>query len=331
MFNINKTTKSLLLVLVMVVAAAGGAMAAAPTVNTETTDTTYTTEIQDGGTQTYNATTATNFSWSADSANSKIVIEQDNDTLFSATPDHDTEASGTYYYNVTLADDGSDYSGLDVDAGADATLNVTLINNTEAENPDKTNVSWTFANGNVEAFQDVESDDVQTPSEDGYFASLTSSDDDTDPAKVEETTVGIAGNDTETITMSVAGTGLGNALDASAEDADSGDVIWASATSVDGEYIVVANEEAPDKEWFDDSSAYATYDSDAQTLTYHNVNERTSEDAKDVELTATGNDGLGLGNTASMLSSYDASTTTAWTTAAWNADYNEPNWEDVDE
>jgi len=71
------------------------------------TDTTYTTEIEDGGTQAYNATTATNFSWSADSANSKIVIEQDNETLYEATPDHEDEASGTYYYNATLADDGS--------------------------------------------------------------------------------------------------------------------------------------------------------------------------------------------------------------------------------
>jgi len=329
MFNINKTAKSLLLVLVMVVAAAGGAMAAAPTVNTETTDTTYTTEIEDGGTQAYNATTATNFSWSADSANSKIVIEQDNETLYEATPDHEDEASGTYYYNATLADDGSDYDGLEADAGEDVTLNVTLINNTEADDPDTTNVSWTFANGNAEAFANVEDADLQTPAEGGIASSLAFwSDDETDPAKLEEKTVGIEGNETETITVSVAGTPMADALDASTEDAEDGDVIWSSAASMDGEYIAVTAGEEPDTEWFEDGSTYAVYDSDDKTLTYHNVDERTSEDQQDLELSATGNDGLGIGNTASMLQSYDASN--AWVTAAWNADYNEPEWEDVE-
>ncbi len=326
MFN-NKTTKSLLLVLVMVLAAAvGGVHAADPSTNTETTDTPYTTEIEDGGTQAYNATTATNFSWSADSANSKIVVEQDNETLFSATPDHEDEASGTYYYNQTFADDGSDYSGLDADAGEDVTLNVTLINNTEADDPDETNVSWTFANGNEVAFQDVEGVDVQEPSEDGYF----SSDDSSDKAKTDST-VGIAGNETETVIVSVAGTPMANALDASSEDTESGDILWGSATGLEDGYVLISNSEAPDTEWFDDSSSYVTYDSDAEKLTYHNINERVDEDAKDVELSATGNDGLGLLNMASMLQSYDASTTTAWTTAAWNADWTEPEWEDADE
>ena len=336
MFNLNKP-KSLLLVAIMLVAAVGGAMAAAPVVNTETTDTTYTSDLTDGGTQAYNATTSTNFSWSADSANSKIVIEQGNDTLYTATPQNpegvDTDTSGTndtWYFNTTLANDGSDYSGLDADAGESVTLNVTLINNTEATNPDTTNVSYTFANGNEVAFEDVEGDNVETPGEAGYLASLFSSDDETDAAKTDST-VGIAGNETKTVTMSVAGTTLGDALDASAEETDEGDIMWSSTTGLEGDYILIANEEAPDKDWFDDSSTYATYDSGAQTLTYHNVNERVDEDAKDVELSATGNDGLGLRNTASMLTSYDASTTEAYLAAVTNADWSEPEWEDSDE
>ncbi len=303
MFNINTTTKSLLLVLVMVLAAAGGAMAAAPTVNTETTDTTYTTEIEDGGTQEYNETTNTNFSWSADSENSKIVVEQDNETLYSGTPDHEDEESGTYYYNATLADDGSDYDGLDADAGEDVTLNVTLINDTEADDPDETNVSWTFANGNAEAFADVEDEDLQTPAEGGIASSLAfwSDDDEADPSKLEEETVGIEGNETETITVSVAGTPMADALDASTESTESGDVIWSSAASMDGEYIAVSDSEEPDADWFEDDSTYAVYDDDSETLTYHNVDERTSEDQKDLDLSATGKDGLGLQNTATML------------------------------
>lgn len=323
MFNLNKT-KSLVLVLVMLVAAVSGAMAAAPAVNTESTDTTYQTDVQDGGTQAYNATTSTNFSWSADSTNSKIVIEQDNETLYSATPEYDDSASGTYYYNATLADDGSDYSGLDADAGEDVTLNVTLINNTEADSPDTTNVSWTFSNGNVKAFEDVDTSAIQTASDGGYLSFLS---DDETKAKTDST-VGIAGNETETVTVSVAGTEMGDAMDLAAESTESGDVIWGSASSLNGDYVVVANQEAPDTDWFNDSSAYATYDADSQTLTYHNVDEWVDSDAQDVELSATGNDGLGLWNTASMLQNYDASWGGAFGTAAMHWDYDEPTWED---
>ncbi len=328
MFNINKTTKSLLLALVMVVAVTGGAVAAAPTVNTETTDTTYTTDIEDGGTQEYNATTTTNFSWSADSANSKIVIEQDGEQLYSATPEHDDEASGTYYYNASIADDGSDYSGLDADAGESVDLNVTLINNTEVDSPDETNVSWTFANSNEIAFEDVDGNSVVGPAEDGGILSnvFGSSDDETDPAKAD-TSVGIVGNETETVTVSIAGTPMAEAMDASAEATESGDVMWGSASSLSGQYLALANGEAPDTDWFNDSAAYVTYDADAQTLTYHNVDESVDEDAEEVELSATGNDGLGLMNTVSMLNNYDAGWG-VYGTAAWNADWNEPSWED---
>ncbi len=85
MFNTN-AAKSLLLVAVVVLAMAGGAMAAAPTVNTETTNTTYTTELNDGDTQTYNDTTSSLISWSADSANASIEITHDGDTVYEASP-----------------------------------------------------------------------------------------------------------------------------------------------------------------------------------------------------------------------------------------------------
>ncbi len=328
MFTIN-SRKSIIFVALLVLLSAGSAgvvMAAAPTV--DPAGGTQSSDITDGGTQTYNQTTNSNISWSADSNNTKIVVEQGNDTLFTATPEpyaHNSSGNEDSFYNVSLADDGSDYDGLDADAGEDVTLNVTLINNTEVDNPNETNISYTFANGNEVAFEDVEDGDVQEP-EDGYF----SSDDSSDKAKTDST-VGIAGNETDTVIVSVAGTPMADALDASAEDTESGDIIWGSATGLEDGYVLISNSEAPDTEWFDDDSAYATYDSDAQTLTYHNVNERVDEDAKDVELSATGNDGLGLFNMASMLQSYDASTTTAWSTAAWNADWSEPEWEDADE
>jgi len=334
MFNTTKT-KSLLLVAIMLVAMTGGALAAAPTVDTETANTSTTSDLTDGGTQTYNATTSSAIAWSADSNASSIEITQDGETVFEATPEHydaaDTDSSGsndTWYYNVSLADDGSDYEGLEIGAGESTTLNATLTNNIEADSPDTTNVSWTFANGNEVAFADVDGSSVVGPTEDGGILSSVfgSSDDETDPAKAD-TSVGIVGNETETITVSVADTAMADAFGVAAESTESGDVIWASATSVGGDYVAVSNQEAPDTDWFNDSSTYATFDADSETLTIHNVDESVNEDAEEVELSATGNDGLGLMNTVSMLNNYD----TGWGvygTAAWNADWNEPSWED---
>jgi hypothetical protein len=328
MFNLNKT-KSVLLVAIMLIAATGGALAAAPTVDTETTNTSTTSDLTNGDTQAYNATTNSTIAWSADSTDSKIIIEQGNDTLYSDTPESYSSSSGTYYYNTTVDDDGSDYSGLDADAGESVTLNVTFINDTTAANPDTTNISFTFANGQVEAFEDVGASSVETPSDGGTFsvASLAFwSDNDTDPAKTDST-VGIDGNQTETVTMSVAGTNMADALDVAAESTESGDVIWASAASLEGDYLVMTNSEAPDTDWFNDSAAYATFDADSEKLRYHNVDEWTDADAKDVELSATGNDGLGLSNTASMLQNYEMSGGDAYLTAIQHADWNEPDWE----
>lgn len=332
MFNFSKTTKSVLLAVLLVMSVfaggAGLATAAAPTAGDTTGSTSA--DITDGGSQTYNETTTSDLPWSADSPNASIEITQDGETLFEASPENysaaDTGSDGnldTWYYNVSVADDGSDYSGLDADAGESVTLNITITNDTTVDNPDTTNISFTFSNGQVEAFEDVSDDSVQTASG-GYLSFLS----DNETKAKSDSTVGISGNQTETVTMNVAGTPMADALDVSAEATESGDVMWGSASSLNGDYVVVANSEAPDTDWFNDSAAYATYDADAQTLTYHNVDEWVDSDAQDVELSATGNDGLGIFNTASMMTNYDAGWGSAFGTAALNADVTEPSWDD---
>jgi len=332
MFNLNSRKSAILVALLVLLSAGigGVVMAEKPTVDEETTDTDQESDIVDDGAQTYNQTTSSNLTWIADSNNSKVVVEQGNDTLYEASPDpydHDAGGNNDSYYNVSLDDDGSDYDGLDADAGEDVELNVTFINDTDADEPDERNISYTFENGESEAFEDVEGDGVVGPSEDGFFSGMNvlADDDATDPAKTD-TDAGVAGEGTETITVSVADTDMADAFNAAAEGTESGDMIWASATSLEGDYVVVSNEEEPDTDWFDDEQTYATYDEDSETLTYHNVDESVDEDAEEVELSATGNDGLGLFNTASMLKSHDV--TSPYVTAALNADWNEPEWED---
>lgn len=322
----------MVLIVLLSAGAAGFAMAAAPSVDTSTTDDTpnQSSDIVDNGAQTYNQTTNSNLSWSADSKNSKVVISQDNETIYSAAPTayHTNTTTGTSYYNVSLADDGSSYSGLEAGANENATLNVTFINNTQASSPDETNITYTFANGAREAFVDVDNP-TTPPEEDGTFSSLAIwKDDDATPPADAEKTFAVAGNQTKEVTIDIGGTAMDDAFGAATENTDAGDIIWASEAGLEGDWMVVYDSEKGDQEWLDDNATYMTYDADSTSLTIHNADERIDEDALDAELTVSGNDGLGLFATAGMLSDYGASTSTAWGTAAWNADYNEPDWED---
>jgi len=329
MFNTN-AAKSLLLVAVVVLAMAGGAMAAAPTVNTETTNTTYTTELNDGDTQTYNDTTSSLISWSADSANASIEITHDGDTVYEASPDHedavDTDSSGsndTWYYNASVADDGSDYDGLEVGAGESVTLNVTLTNDTAAEEPDTTNIEYTYEHTEESAWIASENPETEEASSGGIFGSLStgfgllsdSNDSEEVGAALSTDSANITENTSE-VRLDTMSSNLTDAFTASTEDASSGDLVWKSYTQVsveDGDsqflplYYESANEDA---EWLDtDEDAYATLSEDGETMTVHNPDALLADDESTgtLDVTTVGNEKLGLGNSAEMFSNYDAS------------------------
>ncbi|QZP37071.1 hypothetical protein [Halobaculum magnesiiphilum] len=337
MFNSNSKIGRLALVgavLMMVTAAAGVAFAAAPTVDTETADTSQESDLTDGGTQTYNATTSSNLSWIADSNNSKVVVEQNSTTLFTATPDHyDHNASGNedYYYNVSLADDGSDYSGIDVGANENVTLNVTLINNTEANDPDETNLTFTFANGDEMAW--INADTTKTESSVGGILStlnVFSSGDSVPAAQSEESTT--ITNNTDTVEVSVASSNLSDALSESTTDKSEGALILSAPTMAGDSYLPVVYQSASDgPEWIDtDEDAYAVLSEDGSTLTVNNADALADDSGTtELDMTVTGNEALGFRNTFSMLRSYDAGYGAAASTAATAVDLNgEPEWDE---
>ncbi|WP_373190032.1 hypothetical protein [Halolamina sp.] len=321
MFNINKT-KSLLLALIVLVAGAGVAFAAAPSVDTSTTDTSQSSDITDNGTQSYNVTTTSNLSWVADSANSSVEITQNGTTLYEATPtNYSYNASGNndYYYNVSLADDASDYSGNEVGAGENATLNVTFVNNTSASSPDKTNISYTFVNGEAHAFIGSENPETEE-SDDGFFTASTlafwsdSNDSEVGPTvSTDSTTIT---NNTSTVQLDTMSSNLTDAYSTSTEDASDGDLLWSSYTqvSVDGDsrYLATFSESAADDtEWLNTSEdAYATISSDEETMTIHNADALLDDDqtSATLDVTAVGNEQLGRSSSASMYESYDAGT-----------------------
>ncbi|NHX37807.1 MULTISPECIES: hypothetical protein [Halolamina] len=340
--------KSLLLVAIMLVAAAGGALAAAPTVDTETTNTTTTTELNDAGTQAYNATTDSLIAWEADSPNSKVEITQGGETIYEATPENysavDSGTDGTldlWYYNVSLADDGSDYSGLEVGAGESVTLNVTFTNNTEAVSPDTTNISYTYSNTEDRALiasENPESEDTDA----GFFGgfSLSSLNVFSDSDSEDEDVGTVLSTDSTTVTQNTTevqldtlNSNLTDAYAASTEDASAGDLVWSSYTQLtigdDSQYVPVYYQTAnEDHEWLDTTEdTYATISSDGQTMTIHNPDALLDDGqtSATLDVTTVGDEMLGFMNARSMLTAdqYDASGTTVWTTALGaGVDYN---------
>ncbi len=335
MFNTTKTTKSLLLVLVMVLAATGGALAAAPTVDTETTNTTTTTELNDGGTQAYNDTTSSLIAWEADSANSKIEITQDGETLYEATPENysavDSGSDGNldlWYYNISLADDGSDYRGLEVGAGQSVTLNVTITNNTAADSPDTTTISYTFANTDASALVASESPETQTST--GIFSSLSAfSILDNDSGATDVGTVMAQDSititeGTSTVTLETLNSNLTDAYTASTNDASEGDLVWSSYTQVsvgdDSQYVPVYYQRSnEDHTWLNTTEdTYATISQDGERMTVHNPNALLADQQSSatLELTTVGDEELGFGNAQTMLTeNYNVSTFEAVQTA----------------
>lgn len=319
MFN-NTSTKRLLAVFAVfavIVAGSIGAMAAAPSLDTKTTETTQETDITDGGAQTFNSSSGavSDLSWIADSNNSKVIIEQDNRTLYSATPDeyHHNSTSGNSYFNVSLADDGSDYSGLEVGAGGNVTLNVTFENDSTLDSPDTTTANFTFDNGNEKAwvYQDsdeADDDDVTQFAEFGTGASLFSLDtlsgdsDLVDPARVEQTTD--VDDNTSEVEITFSDEDTSDAFSEAQTDMDSGDWLPKTSVMMDDRRIPVFVEEL-DADWVDeDDDVYATISSDGETMTIHNAGELVDA-TEEVDITATGNKNIGFGNTRDMLSNYD--------------------------
>ncbi len=331
MFNINnKTAKSLVLaaLLVLSVFGAGIVAGAAPTAGDTSGDTSA--DITDGGTQTHNDTTTSDLPWSADSPNASIEIAQDGETIYEASPEHydsndsdDDGTTDTWYYNVSLADDGSDYEGFEVGAGENTTFNVTFVNDTEADDPDETNISYTFENSEENAFIASEDPESEEQEDGGFFSSLNvfSSDDEEEVGTVlseDETTVT---NNTSQVQLDTLDSNLTDAYAASTEDAESGDILWNSYTHVDVEdgddqFVAVFYEEAGDKDWLDeDEDAYATISEDGDTMTIHNANALLGDDQESatMDVTTVGDEMLGQNNALSMMTDdYGASTWDVW-------------------
>jgi len=315
---------ALALVVIVAVGTSGLAIGAAPSVDSETTDTATTSELNDGNTITYNASTNTTLQYSADSANSSVEILQNGTTLetfenTSDPPEFEVTDATNDYINFTIADDETGYSGVEAGAGENVTLTYRLINDSELDNPDTNNVTVFWENHANKSFIRGDSGDTETD-EPGFSltaaAPLIGEDNRTDPAKVEQD-IGVAGSDQDEITVYVETTDGEDALSDTYDAADeAGTVTYDGWVTLEGDFVPVLASEDDAPDWLEtDTDTYATVSEDGSEVVIHNAGTSLGEDTENATVQVVGSEEMGIFEIAGMLDEYGASTLTKWRAA----------------
>jgi len=312
-------------VLLATMAISGGVMAASPSLDTETTDTSTTTELDGTSTQTYNESTASDLNYSQDSNQTEVTIYQGSATdgrelvTYDNTSDvleFDSEASGTYYWSASFADDAADYTGIEADAGESVDVTAQLTN--LGDDPETyNNVTFTFQNDDNVSFANANDSETKvadtTGTEFRSAFSLNDSEDDAGTAEVEEESIGVNGDNQDEIVLNIenadAQASATEVFDAN-EDAESPSTL--AIANVEGESVMVFAEGQDTPEWFDeDENAYVTVSDDGQTATVQNAGELLDEDDTEADITLTANDKIGFNEAFGLARNYDASRTEA--------------------
>jgi hypothetical protein len=286
----NHTKSSALAVaLVGILLLSAGAAAVAPTVDTETTTTATTSEVTDG-------TVITNFTANAsqtstiqagfDSQNPKVaVLNEDNETIKSYTGS-DLTATGddgsTYYYNASV--NHSVWNDVPIEPNGTTTVYLKLVNNTEATNPDTTNVSITLEGAEGRTVQVVDSDlgsDVFSTSSAGFTVPFTST-------TVSIPFIGSSGDTSTYSPSSVPINGSNSTVKIAYRNSTGASSLSSVVDGLSGgawaKSIVMSSDKGPIKVYADSvpsdvntSNTYAVHDTDNDDLTVHTGSEYDGE------------------------------------------------------
>jgi len=332
MSSLKHKTVAALAIVGLIVASSGLVMATAPTVDSESTDTTSTSDLTDTSTQTYNTTTNSTLSYSQDSNSTALAVHQGDRELAeygsnsSDVVEYQSVASGTYYFNGTVDDDASDYTGLEADAGESVTLDMEMIN-TGDDPATNTTIDITYQNGANVSFVHV--NDTETMVADSTGAGIRASifalggnDSDAGAAEVEDE-IGVNGDAQETVTVNIANSDAQDSA-AAVYDATEGTESFSTVAvaSFGGETIPVlaAGQDMPS--WMDEDMTYATVSEDGSTVTVENAGEALSDDDTEAEFSMTANDGIGFWQASSLASDYGAGNIDQFSIAADALDLN---------
>jgi|GEM_PF-2132780 len=301
------------------------ALAAAPSVSDGTdtgAPTDSTSGLNDGDTITYNASTNTTLTYQADSANSSVTILQNGtelETFENGTAEEmefvGTDDANDHYIDFTLADDESGYEGIEADPGETVTLTYQITNDTTLDNPDTFNVTVNWDNHENKSFDRYESGDVET-ADAGLWQSYTAgipligaTNLSSTPAQAEAD-VGVAGADTETVTVYVADGDAQDALAATHESAGDSGLSWFGTAAVDGSLVpvIASGEDGPD--WVDtDERTYLTVNEAGDEVIVHNAGDTLGDDTESATLSTIGAEQANIGQIWSLTGDYDASYT----------------------
>lgn len=336
------------LLMVAIVALSAVAMpAVAMTYDNETTNTSTTSDWQQGTTVTDldNSSNVSTIEVQSNNASSgddfKLEVSvndsdsaQDGQTVYTSTESWTAtnSSAGHYQLNVTHSEV---FRTVERGAGETVTLDVTVIVNESETSEEKKTIQIDAKNGDstgVIAAEDGE-DSLTTSNKTGFadfdissatlmfWKSDDSSDDSFDGAAKNAESVNVSAENTTTVRMELVDSETSDAASTVMEEASSGDFLGTAGAKIAGDRVPVFAESASDVSWVDTSSdVYATLD--GNTVTYHNVN-KTVDSSGDVEFTASLNDGIGVGAADAMLSDFDdLSTTEKWRLAIGANDFN---------
>lgn len=318
MTSVKHKTVAALAIVGLIVASSGLVAAVAPSVDSETTDTTTTSDLTDTSTQTYNTTTNSRLSYSQDSNSTALAIHQGDRELAeygsnnSDVVEWQSTATGTYYFNATVDDDASDYTGLEADAGESVTLDMEMINT--ADSPaTNTTVDITYQIGQNVSFMHVNNSETMVADSTGAgirasVLSIGGNDSDAGAAEVEDE-IGVNGDSQEAVTVNIANSDATDSMSA-VYDATEGTESFSTVAVANfgGETIPVlaAGQDMPD--WMDEDMTYATVSEDGSTVTVENAGDALSEDDTTAEFSMEANDAIGFNNARNLATDYGAGT-----------------------
>lgn len=331
--SFSRRSVALVLAVVLIVAAASGA--GALTVDTETTDTSATSDLQQDTvlTQPHNGSQVQNISIVGDSSTntSGLANPESNFSLYFVVNDTGSDQnSETLYetdenwsvttisgapdqYNLTVANprwgDELEYGG-----GENVTVDARVVFNESQTDESWENITFFVDPPDSQARVKLASDerDVRTDSLAPSSVPVIGGNG-SETAQVSDT-VPVTQNTSE-ITVDVENDSTVNAFSKVADETDSGSMATIGYAEVNGQMVPLFSESA-DASWLNDSAAYATVNSDGTQVTIHNANETFDTGTSEIDVSATGNQAVGLFEMQSMLSDYGASVTTQFGTAA---------------
>lgn len=273
---------TLALAALLVVSSAYGVAAVSPTVDSETTNSSSTSDLVGGETLTDldNSSMEQHVEAVFDSENPAIEIRSstDSDVVYhrydggDLTQTYADANNSTYNYEVNLTH-SSAFGDVPIDANENKTVDVVFINNTEAETPDETVISVTLANDGDRTVARLDDATIASRNAEtftsyfGGFESLDFLGEEAD-ASFEDSIEVPDDNSSHTYTVHMVNE---DAIDAFDHDVDGLDAAaWIVGNSVtltdeDGEMhaVKVYSDEAPEDI---EDDIYAVYDDSANTL-----------------------------------------------------------------